>query len=958
MLYVLRNIVLFFCCCVTVSSLAQIPGTRIYTLPGEYQEQPRVNSLYQVKQGYILVATTKGLYRFDGINFFEFKKAPDVPDDVTAICELPDKTILAGFSNGKIGKLQNNQITLLPFEEGYPKVAITKIIVDERNIIWIATAGEGVYFYRNKKLYNINTDDGLSDNFVYDISPIFLNRVLVATDKGINLCSDNNKKKVTQNFTSRNGLPDNIVRCLFPVSNDNIWLGMQDGGISSYNIIKPAIKNKTLWPYGQVNAVMTIASNVFAATEENGLLIFGKDTYNNITNLQHKDEQLKKISCLLRDREGNIWAAGNNQLMRYAGSNVEALLTLDKKVAENIHALLWSSKDSCLWFNSLTGVISFKNVSGEPEQKIFNIPQAKEVNITSLYQDINGNIWIGTLGKGIILLNPETGKQTVLKNIPTITDGNIISISGKDSAVWISALEGTVCALLHHDGISFINYAKAESLGNKYVYSILTDNLNRVWFATDGKGIIQYANKKFSDVPQPSGGYGKVVYKMAEDKNGNIWFSTYDKGLVKYNGSTFKRFTTQQGLSDMNITGLVASGDNILLLHKNSIDLINTNSGNIIYFDEEQGINNVNTDLNALVNDAEGNVYFVSDSILFRYNAAKQIILRPSVIIDKIQLFLKDTSVQNGHVFKHDQNNLSFYYTGLYYSQPEKIQYQYKLEGYDKDWISTKDRIKNFPQLPPSVYTFRVRVSLNQNFSTSYEENFSFTIAKPIWQQLWFIILSLVLCSSALYFIIKQREKEIKKYNRLEREKIQSQLETLRNQINPHFLFNSFNTLISEIEEHPDNAVEYVEHLSDFYRNIVMHREKDLIGLEEEIDILHDYCFIQQKRYGDALQIEVSIPVEQQKKYSIVPLALQLLFENAVKHNAVSTQNPLRIKLFIEKDEQLVVLNNINKKFSQEKGSSMGLQNIQKRYQLLIGKPVTVENDDKFFTVKIPLIKK
>src|SRR4051812_8668374 len=107
MVHLIKNINLFFCCCIAVSSLAQVPGTRIYTLSGEYQEQPRINTLYQVKEGYILAGTTKGLYRFDGINFFEFSKAPDVPDDVTAICELPDKNILLGFSDGKMGKLQN-----------------------------------------------------------------------------------------------------------------------------------------------------------------------------------------------------------------------------------------------------------------------------------------------------------------------------------------------------------------------------------------------------------------------------------------------------------------------------------------------------------------------------------------------------------------------------------------------------------------------------------------------------------------------------------------------------------------------------------------------------------------------------------------------------------------------------------------------------------------------------------
>ena len=108
---------------------------------------------------------------------------------------------------------------------------------------------------------------------------------------------------------------------------------------------------------------------------------------------------------------------------------------------------------------------------------------------------------------------------------------------------------------------------------------------------------------------------------------------------------------------------------------------------------------------------------------------------------------------------------------------------------------------------------------------------------------------------------------------------------------------------------------------------------------------------------GTHYKIQISISPEQQKQYYIVPLALQLLFENAVKHNAISTEHPLHIKLFIENNEHLVVCNNINKKFNQEKGSSMGLQNIRKRYQLLRGKTVVVKNDDKFFTVKIPLIK-
>jgi len=955
MLQKFKNIGLTICCCIAISSFAQMPGTKIFTLGADYQEPPHINTIYQLKNGYILLGTTKGLYRFDGVAFTAFDQTQNIPDTVTAICELANRNILVGYSNGFIGHVQNNFIAADSLEEGFPKVAITKIIAGKNNIVWFATAGEGVYYLKNKRLYNIDTNDGLTDDFVYDLSEINFNQIIVATDKGINVCVPDEKKKVIGHFTSRNGLPDNIVRSLFISEGENVWLGMQDGGIGKYNLSNRDASPTVSWSYGQVNAITVANSRVFVATDENGLLVFNRNTRDDVFNLQYKDDQLKKVSAMLRDHEGNIWVAGNNLLMRSSASNVQPLAVLDKNTTENLHSLLWT-KDSSIWFNTTKGITQLKERNGIWQQKNFTIPNVNGASISTLYQDIKGFIWVGTLGKGIIILNPATGKLQILKDIPELINTNVISITGKDSSIWISAFEATVCVKLYRDNMSFTNYAGVQNLGNKYVYNILQDNRNNVWFATDGKGIIKYQNGKFNSLEQPAGGYGNVVYKMAEDKQGNLWFSTYDKGLVKYDGKTFTCFTTAQGLSDMNITGLTISNDNIFLIHKNDVDLVNTKSGNISYLDVDQGISNINTDLNALATDAEGNVYFVADSILYKYNAAKEIVLRPLVMIDRIQLFLNDVNVQMGHSFKYNQNNLSFYYTGLYYSQPNRIQYQYKLEGYDKNWVSTKDRIKNFPQLPPGTYTFKVRVSLNQNFSASDEAAFTFTIEPPFWRQLWFIALSIIALAAILYLIIYQREKSIKKYNKLESEKIRSQLETLRNQINPHFLFNSFNTLISEIEENPDKAVLYVEHLSDFYRSIVVHREKDLISLQEEINILNDYCFIQQKRYGEALKINISISGEQQKKYYIVPLALQLLFENAVKHNVISTDYPLCIELFIEDEEHLIVRNNINPKFTAEKGSSMGLQNIQKRYLLLSRKNVVVENDGKFFKVKIPLI--
>jgi LytS/YehU family sensor histidine kinase len=214
-----------------------------------------------------------------------------------------------------------------------------------------------------------------------------------------------------------------------------------------------------------------------------------------------------------------------------------------------------------------------------------------------------------------------------------------------------------------------------------------------------------------------------------------------------------------------------------------------------------------------------------------------------------------------------------------------------------------------------------------------------------------------LLSGGLLYWYIKNRERNLKKLQKLEQEKIQFQFQVLRNQVNPHFLFNSFNTLISFIEEEPVMAVDYVEKLSSFFRNIVNYRDQDVISLEEELGVLKTYFYLQQKRYGSNLALNISVSEEQKKLIFIPPLTLQLLIENAIKHNAVSKETPLEITVYLDKDK-LVIKNNINPKITREPGTGAGLQNIVKRYNLLSSEEVSVLNDGINFTVILPVLNK
>ena len=197
-------------------------------------------------------------------------------------------------------------------------------------------------------------------------------------------------------------------------------------------------------------------------------------------------------------------------------------------------------------------------------------------------------------------------------------------------------------------------------------------------------------------------------------------------------------------------------------------------------------------------------------------------------------------------------------------------------------------------------------------------------------------------------------QKSIQEKEQLQRENIQSQLEGLKNQVNPHFLFNSLNTLTYLIPEEPDKAVNFVQKLSKVYRYILEIRDQKIVTISDELEFLNAYVFLLKERFGENLNIDIDIP---QKYYQskIVPLSLQILFENVIKHNIISTQKPLMIKVSIEKDK-LIIKNNLQKKNQVISSTSMGLQNIKNRYQFFTKKEVDVIVTADSFLVALPLV--
>ncbi len=281
------------------------------------------------------------------------------------------------------------------------------------------------------------------------------------------------------------------------------------------------------------------------------------------------------------------------------------------------------------------------------------------------------------------------------------------------------------------------------------------------------------------------------------------------------------------------------------------------------------------------------------------------------------------------------------------------MKYRYCLKGYNDNWIQTKDRSVHYSNLPPGNYTFCLSSTEGEIWKNEPIITWTFEIDPPIWKTPGFILGGVFLGGFLFYWYQKLRDKRLQRVSLLEKEMAISQLSALQAQINPHFLFNNFNTLVGIIEEDPLSAVTYVENLSDFYRSIMKFRNMETISLNEDLEILKSYWYLINKRFGESIIFEESISELNGK---VIPLTLQMLVENAIKHNVVSKQNPLNIKIYQGEKGWIRVENDLQPKIRPEESTHFGLNSLMIRYELVSGKKIKVQKNNTSFCVVIPLL--
>lgn len=314
------------------------------------------------------------------------------------------------------------------------------------------------------------------------------------------------------------------------------------------------------------------------------------------------------------------------------------------------------------------------------------------------------------------------------------------------------------------------------------------------------------------------------------------------------------------------------------------------------------------------------------------------------------------TGMINNQNFSHWQIKLSFLYTimiALLIWQGNRYLH-FSLRSYF-DWINKPLQKIAVLILSITFYTVPISILLLVGWYKVFdigEVNWSVVTESTL------IILVIVVFITHVYetvFMVKESESELIRNEQLERARAEAELEALKNQIDPHFIFNSLNTLSHLIEERPLKAKQFNDNLADVYRYILQNKARDLVLLKDEIEFLRSYFHLLKIRFDNAVELKITFLADPDL-FLIPPISLQLLAENAIKHNEFSAGLPLVLTITMHETE-LIVENQIMKKILRKESSKIGLQNLKERYKLITQKEVDISDHNGIFTVRLPILK-
>lgn len=592
--------------------------------------------------------------------------------------------------------------------------------------------------------------------------------------------------------------------------------------------------------------------------------------------------------------------------------------------------------------------------------------------IFDIARDAQGNLWLATF-QGVERFDPRTKRRRhFMQPAPWNTSADkVLSVEvGPDGRVWQGNNRG---------GLVETNPANGQSRIVKLTkYDGSTFPYYSIWnLKLDSKGRVL--------VPSPD---GLLRYNPAVGKNDHILYRTPaltvldaveapDKRLyvgtlegvyvLDERDSLLFVLTTQNGLRNQIIQKIDADRQgNIWIATSNGLHRYTPQSGEIAYFSKADGL--FVSDLSQGFRVLPNGELFVSGEYSFNIASTDHLLNKghpPRLAIDNIKIMDKPATWMPGQTLtlRPGETVVTFDIAVIHFTQADKAVLAYHLEGFDEHWTETRQNVITFTNLDGGRYTLRVRAYSGNGVWSEEALEIPVLVIPPFYKTWWFRTAILLLICGIAFGVYQYRrrvrermEAMQQRARELEKQQLLNEIALLKTQVNPHFLFNSLSILSSLVHANPDLSEQFIHQLSRSYRYILEQKDQSLVTMRTELEFIRSYAFLLKIRFENKFDLQIRLDGAVLDQYKIAPLTLQLLVENAVKHNRMSEREPLVVEVFME-EEALFVKNRLQPRSSPEPSTGTGLNNIINRYALLTDRPVWAGERGEEFVVQVPLLK-
>lgn len=904
-----------------------------------------IYSIMQDKDGYIWFGTWDGLNKYDGYNFTIYNVADGLSDH-TIYSMVEDHTgkIWLGTDKGlnRYDRATNTfkQFNLITSDSsGRYANRVNYLMLSRDSALWLGT-GSGL------KRFDPETEvftDYLSapQEYFSPRSNYILH--LFEDDRGILWLSttyglvkfDPHTKRSTRYYSMQGdstGLSHDNIRCVIQERSGNFWIGTRHG-LNYFDTLTQKIRQYFHDPNDGYslggNWVRTIledrAGNIWLGTDGGGLSRYDRSNDRFIRFNNNIDEggslSNDRVYSIFEDLAGNLWVGtynGVNKINKYANNFKHVKQSSEPGIGTNSNFIwdFFEDKDDRLWIGTSNGVNIYDQAADRFEYIIHDPADphslmANEVRTMTYIPELNC-VFMGLYGTGLDRLNIDT--REIRHYVPSpdknsLSDVYISDLLYDDHYLWIA----TSLGLDRFDPKTnkFVHYehhpGDSSSLSNDIVVSLFVDSGNNLWVGTD-KGLNKFNRQDETSVRYFHGTENTLLantfFFINEDKTGKLWLGTSGNGLVKFDPATgdYTVFTKENGLPNNIVYGVLEHSDGNLWMSTNmGLAKFFVVSEHFISYDVKDGIQSFEFNLGSAYRGRNGLLYFggmngynVFDPGEIHTNPNK-----PVIVISAFRKFneLQPHELKSGDTIRltHDDNFFSFEISALDYTNPGNNKYRYFLEGFDKNWttVDAGNRVAEYKKVRPGSYTFYATGSNNDGIWNESGIAVEIIIHPPWYGTWWFrILLGLTLVSMG-WLIIYRRLKQIRTKNEVERkvleiekQKFDLEQKALRLQMNPHFIFNSLNSIQSYIVTHDtEMAVTYLGKFSQLMRLILTNSGNKYVVFKEELKAIRHYLDLEKLRFDKKFDYKIKVDKRIDTEFiEIPPMIVQPYIENAIIH--------------------------------------------------------------------------